>query len=257
MDVFEREAREGTGLSPGSHKSYDYSGRKVQELTQMLEDRDRKIAMLEKHIHEHNISLPNWPSFYPILRLDIDNEVPARRRTFCRMVLTAWYCTIVLLVFNMIAVVVATQASNKSVTVNNDKWEEGQWVSIAWLLGIPVSFPLWFWSVYNALVTGKQSRYTMSIVGIALGLAGCIFAIIGLNGFGVAGLFLLFKAKDEKEGSVPFILILVACVMWCCKAAFLGFAIVRQIAYKQKDKKIAALTEQAAAILVKAAMDLP
>lgn len=255
MDTFEREAsREGTGLATSTHKGYDYGGRKPAELVRMLEDRDRKIAILEKHIHEYEITLPNYPSCYPLIRLDIDNDVPARRRTYCRTVLVAWYFTILVLVFNMIAVFVAAQANNKpGSNVNNDKWEDGQWLSIAWLLGIPISFPLWFWTVYNSLVTGKQMRYNFSIVGIAVGICGCIFAIIGLAGFGVGGIFLLIKAKGDKQGQTAFLMVLACLVGWCIKTAFLVYALIRQVQYKRKDAKIAALSEQAAAILVKTA----
>ncbi|XP_052620549.1 secretory carrier-associated membrane protein 4 isoform X2 [Lactuca sativa] len=112
----------------------------------------------------------NWPPFFPIIHHDIANEIPVHAQKLQYLAFASWLGLVLCLVFNMIAVIVC--------------WIKGGGVKIFFLaviyalLGVPLSYVLWYRPLYRAMRTDSALKFSWFFLFYLIHLGFCIFAAI-------------------------------------------------------------------------------
>ncbi|PIA58779.1 hypothetical protein AQUCO_00500606v1 [Aquilegia coerulea] len=112
----------------------------------------------------------NWPPFFPIIHHDITNEIPVHAQRLQYLAFASWLGIVLCLVFNIIAVTVC--------------WIEGEGVRIFFLatiyalLGVPLSYVLWYRPLYRAMRTDSALKFSWFFLFYLLHIGFCIFAAI-------------------------------------------------------------------------------
>ena len=217
-----------------------------RQLVTMVSDRDRRIEMLERRVNELEVisRIPNWPRCYGIVYVNIDQEIPSRRRRYMKALLYGYYFTVLLLWYNCIALFIATNSADDKDFTSSSAWSQGQWVSLATgIIGPFIAFPLWFYTSYRAVSTGQTAKYFISIAGVFVGLAAAVFAIIGIIGMGFSGVIIMVSSFANKQNAVAGFVLLGGLVGWSLQGLLMLFALVWQVRYYRKDYSIAQLAK--------------
>ncbi|XP_071726382.1 secretory carrier-associated membrane protein 4 isoform X1 [Rutidosis leptorrhynchoides] len=112
----------------------------------------------------------NWPQFFPIIHHDIANEIPIHAQKLQYLAFASWLGIVLCLVFNVIAVIVC--------------WIKGGGVKIFFLatiyalLGVPMSYVLWYRPLYRAMRTDSAVKFGSFFLFYLLHLGFCILAAI-------------------------------------------------------------------------------
>lgn len=112
----------------------------------------------------------NWPPFFPIIHHDIANEIPVHAQRLQYLAFASWLGIVLCLVFNVVAI-----------SVN---WIRGGGVKIFFLaiiyaiLGIPLSYVLWYRPLYRAMRTDSALKFSWFFMFYLLHILFCIFAAI-------------------------------------------------------------------------------
>lgn len=112
----------------------------------------------------------NWPPLFPIIHHDIANEIPVHAQKLQYLAFASWLGLVLCLVFNVIAVIVC--------------WIAGGGVKIFFLatiyalLGVPLSYVLWYRPLYRAMRTDSALKFGWFFLFYLLHLGFCIFASI-------------------------------------------------------------------------------
>ncbi|KAM0046541.1 hypothetical protein Hdeb2414_s0009g00317621 [Helianthus debilis subsp. tardiflorus] len=112
----------------------------------------------------------NWPPFFPIIHHDIANEIPVHAQKLQYLAFASWLGLVLCLTFNVIAVIVC--------------WIKGGGVKIFFLaviyelLGVPLSYVLWYRPLYRAMRTDSAMKFGWFFMFYLLHLGFCIFAAI-------------------------------------------------------------------------------
>lgn len=162
--------------------------------------------------------------------------VPEPRRKYVKFNYVIWMVNCVLLVANAsVAITVAfspyenefegPKASNKA---------QATALSIAYLLGVPLSFFVWHWPIYKACITGLATRHLVSLCGLLVALAFAIFMLVGLPDTGACGAIL---AMEVYEGKSNYLLIPLGVVisLWCFETAYFFYCMVVQWKFYRLD----------------------
>ncbi|KAG4992255.1 hypothetical protein JHK87_025712 [Glycine soja] len=112
----------------------------------------------------------NWPPIFPIIHHDIANEIPVHAQRLQYLAFASWLGIVLCLVFNVVAVTVC--------------WIRGGGVKIFFLaviyglLGVPLSYVLWYRPLYRAMRTDSALKFGWFFMFYLLHIGFCIFAAI-------------------------------------------------------------------------------
>lgn len=137
-----------------------------------LKRRERDLKRREDAVGSANIPVDdkNWPPFFPIIHHDIANEIPVNAQRLQYLAFASWLGIVLCLVFNVIAVTVC--------------WIKHGGVKIFFLatiyalLGIPLSYVLWYRPLYRAMRTDSALKFGWFFLFYMLHIGFCIFAAI-------------------------------------------------------------------------------
>lgn len=181
---------------------------------------------------------PNFPRKFlcmsPVVHHDIEFDIQADRQTFMKITYGQWWATVAMLSLNFIMCLIVLLLPNKNADVDGDAKSTSQHVGLAagYLLGIPMSFVVWYWQVYKACMLRKSATYVAAFVGLVVGFLFAAFMAIGLVGLGGTGILFAIHVSDAK-GSGAAVPVIILCCCWiaqCCMFAFIMFRL-RQYYY--------------------------
>ncbi|KAG2435137.1 hypothetical protein HXX76_007222 [Chlamydomonas incerta] len=190
-----------------------------------LRRKEAELAAKEKQLKELEAKLTaagatikkkNWPICYPILYHDIAEEIPAQARRIVREGYMTWYGLCICLLWNWFCtcVMLGTNANQKV-----PSWFLGL---LYMLLGIPLSWWLWYKRLYNGAKVDSALGFVWFFVWFAVHTAFCIWAAIAVpfsaNQWSFAGFVTAMNALDK--GNFPGIVYLVGAGCWSCEAAW-------------------------------------
>ncbi|GAU42462.1 hypothetical protein TSUD_235310 [Trifolium subterraneum] len=151
------------------------SKKKGQELAVWeadLKRREKEIKRREDSVARAGVPVDdkNWPPFFPIIHHDIANEIPVHAQRLQYSAFASWLGIVLCLVFNVVAVIIC--------------WIRGGGVKIFFLaviyalLGVPLSYVLWYRPLYRAMRTDSALKFSWFFMFYLLHIAFCIFAAI-------------------------------------------------------------------------------
>lgn len=137
-----------------------------------LNRKEKEIKKREEAVSKAGVPADdrNWPPFFPIIHHDIANEIPVHAQKLQYLAFASWLGIVLCLVFNVIAITVC--------------WIRGGGVKIFFLaiiyaiLGIPLSYVLWYRPLYRAMRTDSALKFGWFFMFYLLHILFCIFAAI-------------------------------------------------------------------------------
>ncbi|KAH0450752.1 hypothetical protein IEQ34_021444 [Dendrobium chrysotoxum] len=112
----------------------------------------------------------NWPPFFPIIHHDISKEIPVHAQKLQYLAFASWLGIVLCLVYNVVAVTVC--------------WIRGGGViifllaNIYALLGIPLSYLLWYRPLYRAMRTDSALKFGFFFLLYLIHIGFCIVAAV-------------------------------------------------------------------------------
>ena len=90
----------------GNAKSLQQLSAREEELRKREEElmaREAALQREQQQMRSHGFHPPNWPSFYPLVYQNIEEEVPETYRPTMQKIFKLWLGTVLLLLWNIIA----------------------------------------------------------------------------------------------------------------------------------------------------------
>ncbi|AQK45856.1 Secretory carrier-associated membrane protein 4 [Zea mays] len=129
---------------------------KVKELSSWESDLKRREADIKRREEAlKNAGVPmeekNWPPFFPIIHHDIANEIPANVQKLQYLAFASWLGIVLCLSWNFVAVIVCwiKEGDSKLFFL----------ATIYALLGIPLSYLIWYRPLYRAMRTNSAFSF--------------------------------------------------------------------------------------------------
>ncbi|KAG2568448.1 hypothetical protein PVAP13_7NG316800 [Panicum virgatum] len=112
----------------------------------------------------------NWPPFFPIIHHDIANEIPANVQRLQYLAFASWLGIVLCLSWNFIAVIVCwiKEGDSKLFFL----------ATIYALLGIPLSYLIWYRPLYRAMRTNSAFSFGWFFLCYLIHFGFCIIAAI-------------------------------------------------------------------------------
>lgn len=184
-------------------------------------------------------NLPNFPPKFLCIKPLVYHSfsaVPEHRRFFVRMAFFDWVAVSILLAVNLGVTIGVTYAPEKDgvIIVKDMNKSLNDVLAIVYLVGIPLSFLLWYWRIFKACLTGFPTQHLLAFFGLIIALAQSIFAFVGPLSYGFSGIELARWISATREtGVVAPVAIVTA--LWGLQACFTCFLIVKQFVLYRKD----------------------
>lgn len=203
-----------------------------------LEKKERELKRKEEEVRKKEAELVasgalapkrNWPGLcLRFLYHDIAAEVPAAQQRMVRFVYYSWFGLIAALGMNLLAgcFILGSDAKDKV----------GSWfLNLTYfVLGVPLSFWMWYWRLYNGVKSDRAFSYVGFFIGYLIHVAYCIWAAIAIPilaaRWSFAGFVTMIKAFDV--GQVYGFVFLVGAIvwtlealwsLWCLRSVYLSF----------------------------------
>ena len=215
----ERRAEEQSMQDLKNRKDIDARWRQVLEEERRLQELEAAVVNREHHANlESEHVAPNFPPkflcFSPQVHHDILADIPATRQLQVRVAFYMWIATSVLLGLNFIvclALLLIPLPPGASSPYSANVMAQHIGLSAAFVLGVPISFILWYWQIYQSAATGRKTRHIVALMGLSIALAYCVFAIIGIVGLGTCGaIFIHYVSSTRGAGAgAPAIVVTV------------------------------------------------
>ncbi|PWZ44144.1 Secretory carrier-associated membrane protein 6 [Zea mays] len=112
----------------------------------------------------------NWPPFFPIIHHDIANEIPANVQKLQYLAFASWLGIVLCLSWNFVAVIVCwiKEGDSKLFFL----------ATIYALLGIPLSYLIWYRPLYRAMRTNSAFSFGWFFLCYLIHIGFCIIAAI-------------------------------------------------------------------------------
>lgn len=186
-----------------------------------MNPRERELARRESELAKREAELvvlqngrKNWPPCKPMLYHDISAEVPAYYRSSVRFAYIVWIISALGFFLNWLIYLMFTVAY----TGRDIKWFF--LATIASVLGLPLSFLMWYRNVYYATKTdGATFTYIKTMFYIVVHIAWCVWTLLGIPGLGdfCAGIFKaidLFNAGGGPKDTFFGVMCLINVAVW-------------------------------------------
>ncbi|KQJ84348.1 secretory carrier-associated membrane protein 6 [Brachypodium distachyon] len=151
------------------------SNGKARELSSWESDLKRREADIKRREESlKNAGVPmedkNWPPFFPIIHHDIANEIPANVQKLQYLAFASWLGIVLCLSWNFIAVIVCwiKEGDSKLFFL----------ATIYALLGIPLSYLMWYRPLYRAMRTNSAFSFGWFFLCYLIHIGFCIIAAI-------------------------------------------------------------------------------
>ncbi|AQK45858.1 Secretory carrier-associated membrane protein 4 [Zea mays] len=148
---------------------------KVKELSSWESDLKRREADIKRREEAlKNAGVPmeekNWPPFFPIIHHDIANEIPANVQKLQYLAFASWLGIVLCLSWNFVAVIVCwiKEGDSKLFFL----------ATIYALLGIPLSYLIWYRPLYRAMRTNSAFSFGWFFLCYLIHIGFCIIAAI-------------------------------------------------------------------------------
>jgi len=148
---------------------------KARELSSWESDLKRREADIKRREEAlKNAGVPmeekNWPPFFPIIHHDIANEIPANVQRLQYLAFASWLGIVLCLSWNFIAVIVCwiKEGDSKLFFL----------ATIYALLGIPLSYLIWYRPLYRAMRTNSAFSFGWFFLCYLIHIGFCIIAAI-------------------------------------------------------------------------------
>ena len=203
------------------------SKKKGQELAAWeadLKRREKEIKRREEAVSRAGVPVDdkNWPPFFPIIHHDIANEIPVHAQRLQYLAFASWLGIVLCLGFNVVAVTVC--------------WIRGGGVKIFFLaviyalLGVPLSYVLWYRPLYRAMRTDSALKFGWFFMFYLLHIGFCIFAAIAppivFHGKSLTGILAAIDVFSDHV--LVGIFYLIGFGMFCLEA-LLSFWVLQKI----------------------------
>ncbi|KAI0491361.1 hypothetical protein KFK09_025621 [Dendrobium nobile] len=137
-----------------------------------LKKREQDIKRREDALTRAGVTIEekNWPPFFPIIHHDITKEIPVHAQKLQYLAFASWLGIVLCLVYNVVAVTVC--------------WIKGGGViifllaNIYALLGIPLSYLLWYRPLYRAMRTDSALKFGFFFLLYLIHIGFCIVAAV-------------------------------------------------------------------------------
>ncbi|GJP32729.1 hypothetical protein CLOM_g17327 [Closterium sp. NIES-68] len=117
----------------------------------------------------------NFPPFFPIIQHDIPTDIPAHVQYLQYPAFLSWLGIMLCLVFNFVAVLVSWILGAVSSTSGLGNF----FLAIIYgVLGIPLSYILWYRRLYNSLKKDSALGFGIFFLGFLIHCGFCIFASV-------------------------------------------------------------------------------
>ncbi|AIN98937.1 hypothetical protein LPMP_250730 [Leishmania panamensis] len=240
--------KEVFGVNKESTKGMTDEQKKAASLEQRWQNallEEQRLNDLEQRVSRDEVAatelgqLPNFPRkflcIHPLVYHSI-SVVPEHRQLFVKMAFWDWVAVCILLVANCVVAIGVTSAPIRSnVAVNHDvnKVLNGV-LAILYLIGIPLSFLLWYWRIYRGCSTGRPPQHILALCGLFIALAQAIFALVGSESYGVCGI-ILAKWIQETRATGVVVPVAVIAVLWAVQAVFTCYMITKMFIFYRRD----------------------
>ena len=177
-DVYETDDLE----TPTQSTSFVYpSNRNLEQRENDLRRREEEIDLRENNLKKFGRN--NWPAFYPLIYLNIKEEIPHEHRYKTTFSYYLWIALCGTLILNWIGCLF--------ILIEGEGFEPLA-ASSAYLVFItPASFLLWFRPLYNALMKGHAFYYLLFLFFGAWHIIFSLYCTIGFSSTGGASYMLL------------------------------------------------------------------
>ena len=203
----------------------------VQQKDDLIKQQQLRIAELELHVRP-----ANFPPCFPLVSHDIERDIPSNRKSFVKFMFAVYFFTCFVIVANMcINFYIANQPDAKP---NSDDYTRSQWMSLAYLIGIPIAFPLWYWPLYRSNGLQQSNKYVLSCIGLAIAIAAGGFSLLGLINYGSVGIIYMIDAYADKSSSTPGTMAIIMVILWSLQVGAMIYAFVRQVHHYRKDRGV-------------------
>ncbi|XP_020581422.1 secretory carrier-associated membrane protein 4 isoform X2 [Phalaenopsis equestris] len=137
-----------------------------------LKKREQDVKRREDALTRAGVTIEeqNWPPFFPIIHHDIAKDIPVHAQKLQYLAFASWLGMVLCLVYNVVAVTVC--------------WIRGGGViifllaNIYALLGIPLSYLLWYRPLYHAMRTDSALKFGLFFLVYLIHIGFCIVAAI-------------------------------------------------------------------------------
>eukprot|EP00163_Fabomonas_tropica_P010935 TRINITY_DN212_c0_g1_i1.p1 TRINITY_DN212_c0_g1~~TRINITY_DN212_c0_g1_i1.p1 ORF type:complete len:352 (+),score=108.66 TRINITY_DN212_c0_g1_i1:224-1279(+) len=144
----------------------------------------------------------NWPKCYPILHHDIKGDVkqPEKQRII-RLLYFHWLVSCILITFTFLCIVMV-YFSGILAKVIEKAWIDFFVATLMVLIGIPLSFWLWYWQLYHLMrKKGVTAGYWLWFLRFTVHILWAGYSVVGAY-YGTAGAVLyskLLSFSNDKE----------------------------------------------------------
>ncbi|KAH9586538.1 SCAMP protein [Trypanosoma melophagium] len=206
-------------------------------------EEEKRLNALESQVTERETIMrqsnltPNFPPKFLCIKPFIHHEialVPEPRRMYVRLNFINWIITCILLLINMGITTGVVLAPYREGTTKRFKTAQTIVLSAVYLVGIPLSFIIWYWQVYRACSTGRHTKHLLSLCGLVVALAFSVFIFVGPSNYGASGIDFARDVSETKSKILIFPVIIVLS-LWAVEAVFLCYCIVKQWIFYRLD----------------------
>lgn len=178
---------------------------------------------------------PNLPPRFlcirPLVHHDIGSDIPPERQRTVKIAFYNWVAVCVLLVCNLGICVGVSFAKNHGKQMN---LALNTVLSCVYLVGIPLSFIIWYWRIYSANTDRSPAQHVVAMCGLIVALAQSLFAFIGPTNYGFCGIiYATYIGKHRDKGVVAPVAVMLC--LWLAEAGLVCFLIFKEFRYWRKD----------------------
>ncbi|CCW64380.1 unnamed protein product [Phytomonas sp. EM1] len=187
------------------------------------ENNARRERLMQRSSNMANITEPppNFPPecccIKPLIYHSIKLQIPVHYQRFMYTVCGLYISLIALILFNIVAATVYLVFGGGLMHFG---------FSFIYLVGLPGAWMVWYYSTYLVFAEGSTVRRIAAIIGLLIGTVYDIWMAIGLTGLGGCGWIVAILNTSK---TIPFILLLIAAILWTLHAVIFFSTFLRFI----------------------------
>lgn len=136
------------------------------------------------HLHHIGSKQKNWPRCYPLVRHDIDHDIPLVGRKYVQKNYFIWKLLILLYLLNLAAII--SCMVSRVPKYNN---VGGLVLAICYLVIVPfIAFFVWHMTLYRAVKSNSTFFFLVFFIIFFIQICQCIFLAVGISDGGGGGL---------------------------------------------------------------------
>lgn len=224
----------GIGVEPSNHNLYYKEGNSKGGYSKLTEDdlrvreealRRREEALLQREnmvehreirVHSNEAGAKNWPSScWAIAYHNIADDVPQEHQALIKKFYAALLFTWICLSWNWLTIIICVLAGE-----SNHISADSIWSSLYVIFGIPGAWRFWYRNVYYGVGERSSSRWCMFGLFFAAHTVFSGVMLLGVEGTGAGGLFMMIGVVNGKKHQSAILLILISLVLWILVCAF-------------------------------------